>query len=981
MLLRLIKNCFSRPTSANVKNTENLTPLEKANLFNQQGDSRSAIAEFYKHLEAVPHDVEALNNLGCCLVNIGNEDDAGRLFELAFSLDDSFLPVVVNHARYLNDRQRSEEGLAYLRQAKTYDPESPNVDAVYGSMALLRGDAELARNYSLRAWLGSFDNLRFANCYLFYCAYNDIDESELAAEHRFWAETLLPLTNYSDESLQEVSSIESLPISRGKIRIGYLSPDFRNHSVRYFFRPLLENHNREKFEVVIYHDFPVFDEQTECIKKAADHFFAVSELSDQKLVQLIRTHKLDVLVELAGQSSANRLNLLQGRLATLQVTALGYPPTTGLASIDGKLLDVHMVDGDSSRYYTEQPIVLRSSFWCFDPKEEVSIDPEPPTTRNGYITFACVGNIAKISSRILGCWAQIMKRVPQSRLLLRSISFNDMAAQACMRERLEAAGILLAQVDIHQPAAGKDYFKSYNDVDIILDTYPFNGGTTTCFATYMGVPVVTWAGSSLISRMGQSILNNLEMSDWVVSNAFEYVERAVRGAKDVLFLRQFRMEARERFSRTALGNGVVFAQDFEASCMAMLDAKRRGEFNSGHDVGTLPAQELLRRAYAVLRFGQYEPARRIVDYCLRAYPDCGAAHILWTQRLTADNRFDEAASYLLERLPRFSLSEQFASLVNVARFYLVLDRNSEAAEVIWQAESIATEDAYDHLQVRMLKACLQARNPECESPVLMSALPTPVHINALIVCDDELFFQSMRSQIEAHCHRPTGLEVNFIRCSEGRKGRDYSAAISQSDADVLLWVHKNIDIRSPSFFMDVILALEHCDLLGIAGARRWERMDWRLTEAENKVASFLVPSGEKVGGYEVQAMGVEVEQIAQGMCVLDGSLMAIRLSRLKEAVKIEFDTLLEGGATLMEEDVSHRAYLAGLRLAVHQSLGVVMDWRMPLLNDHLGEARWHLAQRLGFDPFLPQKEDRTIISVPAGSPEEGVAVQRLFLKG
>ncbi|MDB5814912.1 MAG: hypothetical protein JWN23_2029 [Rhodocyclales bacterium] len=980
MLMRFIKSAFTRKISHLSQSPTQLSPLQKANQFNEQGDRRSAITEYRKHLEAFPHDVPALNNLGCCLVDIGDNEGAAKLFELAFALDDSFLPVVINHAKLLNDLYRSDEGLVFLRQAKASNENFPNVNAVYAGAALQKGDTKLARQHTLKAWLTSFDTLRFANCHLFYCAYADIDEAQLAAEHRFWSATLAPLTKRADEVPPEVPDLAPRK-TPGRVRIGYWSPDFRNHSVRYFARPLLENHDHEKFEVFIYYDFPISDAQTENIKANADRFFSVSELSDTKLFSLIRSHELDVLVELAGHSSANRLNLLQERLATLQLTGLGYPPTTGLSTIDGKLLDAHMIDADSSRYYTETPMVLPTSFWCFDPKEDVSIVAEPPVERNGYFTFACVGNIAKINTRILLCWANILCRVPDSKLVLRSISFGDPAAEEYMCRRLEEADIALDRVEFHKPAAGTAYFESYNDIDIILDTYPFNGGTTTCFATYMGVPAVSMAGKSLISRMGQSILNNLELSDWVVGNEAEYVERAVAGAHDVAFLKRFRIEARERFARTALGNGDLFAREFEAACISMLEAKRAAILNKTSQVDTLPAQEILQRAYAVFRFGQNEAAKRIVDHCLSAYPDCGTAHILWTQRLTTEGRFEAAANYLLERLSRFTPNEQIAALVNVARFYLQADCVQKARDAIVHAQTIETKDLYDLLQIRMLNVCIQARDYDQNALVTQPALPKRIQIDVYIICNDETVFQSMRTGIEARCQLPHGLYVNFFQCRENRKEPTYNQAIYESSADLVLWMHKNIEIHSPNFFGDVVAALEYCDILSFAGARRWERMDWRLSESENKAASFLVPSGEKSGNYEVQVMGSNLQRVVENMCVLDGSLMVIRRASLEQRERIQFDALLEGGAALMEEDFSHKAYQAGLQLAVHQNLGLIMDWQTSLLTEHLEEARWQLAQGLGLDPFAAdQKEDRTIISTPVSTPAEGVAVQRLFFK-
>lgn len=981
MLFRLIKKIFSRPPAAT--QAEPQSALEKGMAFQQAGDARSAIIEFRKHLESFPNDMWALNNLGCCLNDIGDHEGAGKCYERAFILDDSFLPIIINHAKYLCDAQRSEEAMEFLRQAKTSDPDFPNVDAVFGGTALAKGNPELARKHALRAWLTSFDTLRFANCYLFYCAYCDMSESQLAAEHFFWGETLLPLpaTEHIDGDSESEKNFQFLPKIKGKIRIAYWSPDFRSHSVRYFFRPLLENHDREKFEIILYHDFPLSDAQTDNIKACADHFFPVSDLPDHKLLALMHSHQLDILVELAGHSSSNRINLLQEKLADLQISGLGYPPTTGLRNIDAKIIDSHIADIDSSKFYAETPMVLPSSFWCFDPKESSDINETPPVIRNGHITFACVGNIAKINIKLLKLWSEILRQVQGSKLLLRSISFNDKAAQEAFRQKLYDVGISLDRVEILGPAAGKAYFESYNDIDIILDTHPFNGGTTTCFAAYMGVPVVSLVGESLISRMGQSILSNLGLADWVVKDEKGYIERAIEAAKDIDFLHQFRADTRARFSQTALGNGALFAKEFEAACISMLEAKLSGNLPKADKITALPAEEILQRAYAVLRTGQIAAAKRIVDHCLSVYPDCGAAHILATQELTTKGLFVEAAHYLEERLSKFAPSEQVAALINITRNHLLADQIADARRALERAHCIDSDDPYDHMQLRIMAACLSARNGELP-PLAISTLENmkPVSIDILIPCDDIELFQTIQSRINTLCQQSNGLSLRFIQCSETRKSRAYAQVFSESKADIFLWHQKNIEICNHLFFQELIKSLQRVDIIGIAGARLWERLDWRLSNVENKAASFMIPSEEKAGCYELQTKGFDRDTLATGMSVLDGSLMAIHRRSLELLGKPDFDQLLESGAALMEEDFSHQAYKAGARLAVHQGLGIVMDWRIPLQNKHLGEARWHLSQRFGFDPFMQMKDDRTIISVPVKSSEEGLTVQRILFQ-
>lgn len=979
MLLRLLKDLIVRRAKTETLSNSSSSAITKAVALTEKGDPRSAIVELRKHLDQFPHDVVAINVLGCHLSDTGDQAGAYKCFELAYSLDDSFMPGVVNYAKLLTDQQRSEEGLKLLWEAKSFNPDVHHVDGIYGSLMLARGLTSIARRHALRAWLGSFDTLRPANCYQMYSAYDEIDEAILAAEHKFWGETLAPplsnTTNLIDSEKQNLPP----PKKNGKIRIGYWSPDFRTHSVTYFFRPLLDNQDRTRFEVFLYHDCPVSDNQTAEIRKAADGFFEVSAYPDRQLVSLIKSHELDIIVELAGHTSTNRLPLLRERMATLQISGIGYPPTTGLTAVDAKLADVHIADEDSKKYYTEELIVLPSSFWCFDPCEEQEppITPEPPAIKNGHITFACVGNIAKISQRIIRCWVEILQQVPNSKLMLRSIAFNDEAAINYFRQRMVDAGIPLDRLSLLKPAKGSAFLASYNEIDVVLDTFPFNGGTTTSFATYMGVPVVSLAGKSLITRMGKSILANLDMSDWTVETETDYVARAVEASSDVEALRRFRAKARHRFRNTALGNGKIFALDFENACISLLEKQRADSQRYPANIPDLDPEELIRRAYFVLQTGQEAAAQRIVDYCLRAHPSFGAAHILWTQRITGEERFKKAAEYLLEKLDSFDPNTRTAAYINIARNFLLSADRRSAQQAITKATELNPSDVTDKSQLKLLESALSAYSTNGIETHNLASIAQPVVVEVFLVCDEALFSYIV-DRTRASCRHPDGYSIKYVYCPETKKGKHLSAAIYESSADVVIWLNKNISICNEMFFNDIVFALENDDVISFYGATIYDRLDWRRSESSNKGGSYLSPSPEKEGYFEVQIIGNRAELLVKNMAILDGGLLAFSPTRMRRSAEFDFDPFLESAATMMEEYFSHQCHVAGLRLAAHQSLGLMIDWNTPLLSEHLGEARWHLAQKLEFDPFEHSIEDRMIISAPVESAAIGVNTQRIY---
>ena len=397
MLRNFIKTVLG-PRKSRASTREEL--LREAADKRRQGDLQGTIKALRRYLELEPYDVAILNDLGSCLVDTGDLQQAGTVFELAYSLDDTFLAGMVNRAKLLADQSRSAEAMPYLVRAKISQARSLFADTIYASICMGRGETRKALAFQLRAWMSEFDSLRHANGYLFWAGYDDIPEETIAAEHRFWAQTLRPLA--LEATALAKAELPPVPPRGDRVRVGYWSPDFRSHSVRYFARPLIEGHDRTRFELIAIHDFPGKDVHTEAVRAAVDHFYDVHEMPDAELSELMRSLDLDVLVELAGHTSYNRLHLLQARLARIQITALGYPPTTGLRTIDAKLLDSAVATERASSFYAERPLVLPTSFWCFDPCEEIPIAADPPLVRNGYVTFAVTRSPREgVRSRIL----------------------------------------------------------------------------------------------------------------------------------------------------------------------------------------------------------------------------------------------------------------------------------------------------------------------------------------------------------------------------------------------------------------------------------------------------------------------------------------------------------------------------------------------------------------------------------------------------
>ena len=943
-------------------NAEELLRLANAALVSD--DIRDAIVHYESYLKLRPYDCDAINNLGCCYDNIGDNKQAAKFFDRAYQLDSTCLSGLSNHAKTLADQKRSEEALALIRMVKAQDPDSGSADNVLINIRQGRGEIELSCKHAQHAWMKSFDGLRQANNYVFNSSYGVMDESLLTAEHVFWAATLAPLL---DEFRQQpdwmkVDVDQEMP---RRIRIGYWSPDLRDHSVFFFAYPLISNHDRTNFEIFIYSDSTNRQEQTEKIRAHADHFHEAALLTNADLFRLMRSHQLDVLIELAGHTSSNRINMLQGRLARVQLSGLGYPPTTGLATIDGKLLDVHVCpDSSFDRFYAERPVRLPESFWSFDPYWTPERIEGLPCDEAGIVTYGCLGNISKITDDMLSAWMEILRQVPDSRLLIRSISFNDPAALDSFKQRVTDAGIPVARFELRGPAAAANYLNAYNEVDVVLDTYPFNGGTTSCFALFMGALVITRYGDGLRSRMGLSMLSNLGLRKWAASSVEEYIELAVQAAHSKDELLEFRRNAETRFKSTALGDGQRFCRHLEAACREMLESLNR---NSGTptvrtDLPHLPVQEMMRRAYMVYRYGQVEAAHRIANYCLEIHPGYLPAHLL----LMDEARIDEAVARLETLIREYPDVEGIeATQLMLARLLLAEQNTNGFRRQLDVLLRMRLHDAHDQTFNVMLTRWLSCLSGETCLTV-SDATDCLVHGWTLIVeAPDRAEFDAFVAAFREHSSAAV-TSVNFEFCSSARLARDLPAALSRCDTGYVVLTQSNVRLTSLRALSESAASLQACDLLAVGGCRSWDRVTWRRSGFSNKVTSVICPSKLGECRYEIRKSGQSCDGIVAGLTLLDGAWIAFHsdLLRKVEPNLLEFSMELEGASGMMFEDWSHRLHENGFRLAACQTLGLLIEHERPVCMDHIGEASLYLIESHGFDPLAELEEDHVVFGVP-----------------
>jgi protein O-GlcNAc transferase len=497
-----------------------------------------AAAQALNEIVAIwPHKAEMHSNLGSVYQAMGRPQDAIAAYEAALKINPR-LGVALNSL-----------GSAYLAQ----------------------GDFEQAERCFRECLAATPGDLQARSNFLMLLNYlPDADATRVFAEHLEWgrvAESRIPRL--------EPAAPDRDPQRR--VRVGYVSPDFREHSVASFIEPVLRHHDRNRFEVCCYSSLPVADETTLRIKASVDVWRDIHKLSDGEAARLIRADRIDILVDLSGHTSGGRLGIFAARPAPVQMTWMGYPNTTGLRTIDYRITDGVADPAGEDAYYSEALLRLDGCFLSYRP---VTDAPEPaplPALANGHVTFGSFNNFSKINPGVLELWAGVLKQVPGSRLLLKCPALTDAAVQERVSNALRALGIGAERVDLlGHTRTRQEHLALYARVDIALDTFPYNGTTTTCEALWMGVPVLSLAGEHHAGRVGASLLSAAGLADWLADTPEAFVSTASGRAGDIAALARLRASLRQQLQASPLCDAETFTRTFEAGLVRALENRSEG---------------------------------------------------------------------------------------------------------------------------------------------------------------------------------------------------------------------------------------------------------------------------------------------------------------------------------------------------------------------------------------------------------------------
>ncbi len=449
------------------------------------GKLPAAVNYFQKALELDPHNPQINNSLANSLQRMGEFERAIDLYYKVIQLQPTNAEAHNNLGRALKLQGRVEEAIAYYQKAVELEPSNP----VYHSNFLL------ALNYTCK-----------------------LSPAQIFNHHQQWEQ----------KHALKISRplVYSNPPQPGKrLRIGYVSPDFHIHSVAYFMLPILQKHHPQIVEIFLYSDVTNPDSLTSQFQQLAHHWRNILGLTDLEVSELIQKDQIDILVDLTGHTGQNRLLVFAHKPAPIQITYLGYPATTGLSSIDYRLTDGYADPlGKTEAYHSEKLFRLNDCFLCYQALSEPPLS-EPPCMRNGYLTFGSFNNLAKVTHQVVETWAAILQAVPQAKLMLKYRGLGEVKTQQLWLERFAQYNIKAERLLLtNRIPAHSEHLSAYNQIDIALDPFPYNGTTTTFEALWMGVPVIVLAGSSHVGRVGVSILSNLGLVDWIATSRDGYIQ-------------------------------------------------------------------------------------------------------------------------------------------------------------------------------------------------------------------------------------------------------------------------------------------------------------------------------------------------------------------------------------------------------------------------------------------------------------------------
>lgn len=523
--------------------------------FMSQGNRKKACELFQIGVDIGHTDSELYTGYGATLQNSGEYDAAEAVYRSGIRSCGRTASLLSHLATIETLRGNIAEAESLLKESLNLDGESYMGWTNLGNLYQQRGHyRDAIESYKQALKINPGFESAISNL-LLTTNYTRVDKGEVFQAHKIYALQVAPV--------QLPPQPQRKPGDR--VRIGYLSGDFKTHSVAYFFAPLLDGHDRGRFEIFCYSDVYSPDSVTKRFEEGADHWRQTASLSNEEVGELIRRDGIDILVDLAGHAGGKRIALFRGKPAPAAVTYLGYPNTLGLPEVQYRIVDsVTDPRGESDHFHTEKLMRVDGSFLSYMLSSEIPEVAPLPAVKNEFVTFGSFNNLVKLSDETVEIWGKLLNAVPDSRLFLKSKPLKDESIREAILLRFEAVGVDRDRIrlEAHRPS-NRSHLDGYNEIDIALDCFPYNGTTTTCEALAMGVPVLTICGDRHAARVSTSLLTSLGLQKFSAESPEAFVRIGKALAEDIPLLIELRATLRSIVKQSELCDGKRLAGEIE----------------------------------------------------------------------------------------------------------------------------------------------------------------------------------------------------------------------------------------------------------------------------------------------------------------------------------------------------------------------------------------------------------------------------------
>ncbi len=569
--------------------------LRDQNLFDE------AEEHYQNALKLAPKNTKVLRSAGAFFQSISRHTEALDAYERYIALRPDDAGMLNNLAIILRDLNRFEEAEKYYLECAKREQDKSYVYNNLAILAMEMGKPEESIQYYKKAlddkpqYTGAHSNMLFYMNYL-----SSMSAQEIFEEHKRFA------IMHTEPFLEGTCVHANDPSPDRRLKIGYVSADLYGHAVSYFIQAALKNHDRSNYEVFCYAHVRKPDGMTKQLREFVPNWFYIHDLSTKEVVELIKSHEIDILIDLGGHTAGNRLQVFGYKPAPVQVTWIGYPNTTGLNTIDYRFVDeITDPTGEADQFHTEKLWRLPECFTCYTPQAALPDSKTLAAKKTGQVTFGSFNNASKLSPATIEAWAKILNKVEGSRLLLKSASLVDEGTQERFFTMFESHGVPSSRVEMMGKLSSHDHMRLYDSIDIGLDPFPYNGTTTSCEALFMGVPIVAVLGDRHAARVTGSLLHQVGLGDLATNNVENYVNKAVELANDLDRLESIRVDLRENMINSPLCDQQQHTRNVEQAYRQMWsiwceeEPKRRQERERLGRPKTKPYKPVVRLVHAL----------------------------------------------------------------------------------------------------------------------------------------------------------------------------------------------------------------------------------------------------------------------------------------------------------------------------------------------------------------------------------------------